>query len=228
MPAFFTPNLKILPQGQRELWPLLAAVPAYFTLYGGTALAVQLGHRESVDFDFFSSQVFDPNQIHADLGFLHSGRITQSSKNTLSCVVPFAKGQAQVSFFGDLPLARVEDSLLTDDNRIHVASLLDVGGMKLAVIQKRGEAKDYLDIAAVLDAGQPLERLLSAGQAIYGKQFSPSVAVRALGFFDDLRGNQLSLAAKRTIQNAIASVSLDSLPALVSRGIIGAERLPQS
>jgi hypothetical protein len=49
MPAFFTPNIEILPQGQRELWPLLAAVPAHFTLYGGTALAIQLGHRESID-----------------------------------------------------------------------------------------------------------------------------------------------------------------------------------
>jgi hypothetical protein len=227
MPAVFTPNLTILPHGQRELWPLLAAVPPRFTLYGGTALAIQLGHRESADFDFFSSQAFDPNQIHADLGFLHSGRITQSSGNTLSCVVPFAKGQAQISFFGDLPLARVEDSLLADDNRIHVASLLDVGGMKMAVIQKRGEAKDYLDIAALLDAGQTLERLLSAGQTIYGKQFNPAVAVRALGFFDDLRGDQLSPAAKRTIQNAVASVRLEGLPALPSRGTIGEVGLPQ-
>jgi hypothetical protein len=186
-----------------------------------------LGHRESVDFDFFSSQAFDPNRLHADLGFLHAARITQSSENTLSCVVPFAKGQARISFFGDLPLTRVEDSFLADDNRIRVASLLDVGGMKLAVIQKRGEAKDYLDTAALLEAGQPLERLLSAGQAIYGKQFSPAMAVRALGFFDDLKGDQLSPVAKRTIQKAIASLSMDSLPALVSRGIIADER-PQS
>ena len=227
MPAFFTPNLKILPDGQRELWPLLAAVPACFTLYGGTALAVQLGHRESVDFDFFSSQALDPNELHASLTFLHSGRITQSSESTLSCVVPFVKGQAQVSFFGGLTLARVEDPLLTDDNRVHVASLVDVGGMKMAVIQKRGEAKDYLDIAALLDAGQLLERLLSAGQTIYGKQFNPSVAVRALGFFDDLKGDPLSPASKRTIQNAVDSVRLDSLPALLSRGIIGEEGRPQ-
>jgi hypothetical protein len=75
---------------------------------------------------------------------------------------------------------------LTDGNQIHVASILDVGGMKLAVIQKRAEAKDYLDIKALLDAGQTLDRLLSAGLTIYGKQFNPAVAVRALGFFDDM------------------------------------------
>ncbi len=80
MPTFFTPNVEILPQGQRELWPLLAAVPAYFTLYGGTALAVQLGHRESIDFDFFSSQTFDPNQLHAGLGFLNSGTFANCPK----------------------------------------------------------------------------------------------------------------------------------------------------
>src|SRR5713101_5528502 len=118
MPSLFTPNLKILPPGQRELWPLLAAIPACFTLYGGTALAIQLGHRESVDFDFFSSQAFDPNRLYTSLGFLQSGRIIQSSENTLSCVVPLGKEQGRVSFFGELNLARVEDPLLTDDNRI--------------------------------------------------------------------------------------------------------------
>jgi Nucleotidyl transferase AbiEii toxin, Type IV TA system len=221
MPTFFTPNLKILPRGQRELWPLLSAVPACFTLYGGTALAIQLGHRESVDFDFFSSQAFDPNQLHQDLDFLHSSSITQSSPNTLSCVVSVAQDHAQVSFFGDLPLARVEDPLLTDDNRIHVASLVDVGGMKLSVIQKRAEAKDYVDIAALLEAGQSLERLLSAGKTIYGRQFNPALAVRALGFFDDLKGDQLSPAAKRTLQRAVRAVRLDSLPLLPRRGTIG-------
>jgi hypothetical protein len=99
--------------------------------------------------------------------------------------------------------------------------------MKLAVIQKRAEAKDYLDIVALLDAGQTLDRLLSAGLTIYGKQFNPAVAVRALGFFDDLMDERLSPAAQRTILNAVASVRLESLPALSSRGTIGEEGLPQ-
>jgi len=85
--SFFTPNLKILPPGQRELWPLLAAVPASFTLYGGTALAIQLGHREWVDSTSFHRKPSIRKQLQAGLGFLHSGRIIQSSANTLSCVV---------------------------------------------------------------------------------------------------------------------------------------------
>ena len=51
MPTF-QPRLDILPASQRTLWPELDATPDHFTLYGGTALALRLGHRQSVDFDF--------------------------------------------------------------------------------------------------------------------------------------------------------------------------------
>lgn len=47
------PILAALPDEQRRLWPALADVPDAFVLYGGTALALRLGHRSSVDFDFF-------------------------------------------------------------------------------------------------------------------------------------------------------------------------------
>ena len=51
----FEPHMEILPKAQRALWGLLApCVDLGFVLYGGTAIALQLGHRSSVDFDFFS------------------------------------------------------------------------------------------------------------------------------------------------------------------------------
>src|SRR5262245_60249590 len=54
MPKRFDPRLDILPDAQRELWPQLSAAPRLsFVLYGGTAVALHLGHRQSVDFDFF-------------------------------------------------------------------------------------------------------------------------------------------------------------------------------
>jgi hypothetical protein len=59
MPDSFAPRLDILPEGQRLLWPELDHVPQDFVLYGGTALALQLDHRVSEDFDFFSAQPFD-------------------------------------------------------------------------------------------------------------------------------------------------------------------------
>lgn len=47
------PKLEILPPSQLKLWPLLSQIPKNFILYEGTAVALQLGHRESIDFDFF-------------------------------------------------------------------------------------------------------------------------------------------------------------------------------
>src|SRR5476649_2049253 len=53
--ADFAPRLDILPPPQRRLWDELTAVPGEFVLYGGTALALHLGHRESLDFDFLAT-----------------------------------------------------------------------------------------------------------------------------------------------------------------------------
>ena len=53
MATGFIPRLDILPEPQRRLWDELATVPAEFVLYGGTAIALHLGHRQSEDFDFF-------------------------------------------------------------------------------------------------------------------------------------------------------------------------------
>ena len=48
-------HLEILPQAQQQLWNQLNLIPDYFVLYGGTGLALQLGHRQSIDFDFFTN-----------------------------------------------------------------------------------------------------------------------------------------------------------------------------
>jgi hypothetical protein len=55
MPDPFEPRIDILPPAQKEIWPQLAPAPGLsFVLYGGTAVALHLGHRVSIDFDFFS------------------------------------------------------------------------------------------------------------------------------------------------------------------------------
>jgi hypothetical protein len=69
MSATFEPRLDVLPECQRRLWPELDAVPSDFVLYGGTGLALQLGHRVSEDFDFFSSSGFDPSELRLRLPF---------------------------------------------------------------------------------------------------------------------------------------------------------------
>lgn len=65
------PCMDILPPAQKRLWPELRnAQHLGFTLYGGTAIALRLGHRESVDFDFFSEKPLDREAIKAAFPFM--------------------------------------------------------------------------------------------------------------------------------------------------------------
>jgi hypothetical protein len=54
-------------------------VPGEFVLYGGTALALHLGHRQSMDFDFFGDRAFDPAKLYAALPFLAGATVTQQT-----------------------------------------------------------------------------------------------------------------------------------------------------
>ncbi len=67
MTPAFRPRLDVLPGPQLALWPDLSQVPPYFALYGGTGLALHLGHRVSVDFDFFGTNNIDPDDLMAML-----------------------------------------------------------------------------------------------------------------------------------------------------------------
>lgn len=94
-----SPHMEALPAAQRRLWPELSAVPEKFTLYGGTALALHLGHRQSVDFDFFSRLELDVQALEREIPFLAGARIVQRERNTLTAVVD--RGDpVQVSFSG--------------------------------------------------------------------------------------------------------------------------------
>ena len=59
----FQPRLSVLPAQQRRLWDEFVGVPREFVLYGGTALALHLGHRDSIDFDFFGNRPLDPTKL---------------------------------------------------------------------------------------------------------------------------------------------------------------------
>ena len=91
----------------------------------------------------------------------------------------------KVSFFGGIDTGRVGDPERTDDGVLRVASLLDLFGTKLKVLLQRVAARDYLDLAAILQAGLPLKDGLGAAATLYGRQFPPTEAVKALSYFDE-------------------------------------------
>ena len=199
---------------QRMVWNELAAVPPEFVLYGGTALALHLGHRQSVDFDFFGNCTFEPQTLTARLPFLASASITQQSPNTLSVIIDRG-GPVRLSFFGVPDLKRLAPPTIAPDNGVQVASLLDLAGTKASVVQQRAEAKDYIDIDALLTDGRiDLPTVLAAAKAIYGQQFNPLITLKALCFFEDGDLQRLPEATRQRLARAAAAVNPERLPRL--------------
>jgi hypothetical protein len=218
MTTDFTPRLDILPPPQRQLWDELSAVPPEFVLYDGTALALHLGHRESLDFDFFGSALLDSVQLVLAIPFLTGAVVTQREPNTFSCTVDRG-GVVKLSFFGVPAIPRLSPPLIAPDNGLQVASLLDLAGTKASVVQVRAEARDYIDIDAFLTDGRiDLPTALAAARAIYGVQFNPQSTLKALSYFDDGNLRRLPRPVKDRLVKAASEVDLDRLPAIAVAG----------
>jgi hypothetical protein len=207
------PHFNILPHAQRTLWPQLGSVRELgFILYGGTAVALQLGHRSSLDFDFFSERPLHKDALPKVLPFLKTSQVVQDQVNTLTVLVygSPASTPVKVSFFGGIDHGRVGTPAMTEDGVLEIASLDDLMATKLKVILQRLEAKDYQDIAAMLQAGQPLEQGLAAARTLYGSAFQPSESLKALVYFE---GGDLATLPEETKTVLIqASSGIRSLP----------------
>jgi hypothetical protein len=222
-----TPKLEILPRPQRRLWNELRQTPKEFVLYGGTALALRLGHRHSEDFDFFSNVSFAPDSLRKRVQYVQGAEVSQSEANTLTVIVQ-RDGPVKVSFFGGLNLNRVQDPDVVPDNEIQVASMLDVAATKLATIQQRAQARDYEDLAAIVDAGISLAEALGAAAAAYGKEFNGALSLKALTYFGDGDLPSLSPTTQTKLRALAGQVNLNRIPMKQARiGVTPRREVPK-
>lgn len=208
----FTPHLEILPDSQQKLWPQLQGLATLgFVLYGGTAIALHLGHRVSVDFDFFTEKPLDKNSIRHAFELATGATTLQEQENTWVLLVPVNDTeQVKVSFFGGIGFGRVGTPDFTEDNTMIVAALDDLMATKLKVILQRSEAKDYRDIAAMLDAQINLSHALAAARLMFGLNFQPSESLKALAYFGD--GDLHTLTEHETSTLVAAAAAVRDLP----------------
>jgi hypothetical protein len=177
-------RIDTLPAAQRRFWEQDAPrLPAHWVLYGGTGIAVQLGHRSSVDFDFFSSEPLDRTALRRSCAAVREAKTIQDEPDTLSVIAEIGGDPVKISFFGGIGFGRVGDPV-ADGGRL-IASLLDLFGTKLATITQRIESRDYLDIAALLRAGLDINQGVGALLALYGNQASGLQSVKTMVWFED-------------------------------------------
>ncbi len=197
-------RIEVLPEAQRALWTTGMGAPKYFVLYGGTALALRLGHRQSLDFVFFSTEEFTPEVLLRELPHGREATLLQSGTNTLTLLTSGSES-VKLSFFGGLPFAPVKAPDIAT-NGIAVASFEDLYATKLAAAVQRSEAKDYTDIAALIEHGFPLEYGLGCAIAFYGTHFTAALPLKALVYSDDGDLSSLPNATRATLIEAVRAV----------------------
>ena len=178
---------------------------AGFALAGGTSLALRLGHRISVDLDFFTAVPFEAPDMAALIG-IGPDCITGQAEGSLQLVINHVK----VEFLRHAYPKLAADDLCED---ISMYSLEDVAAMKLNAIANRGSKKDFYDIAALLERF-PLEAMIRGYQAKY-RPASLMMVIRSLAWFDDADAEPppVSLrheewpAVKETISAAIRTLA---------------------
>jgi hypothetical protein len=138
-------HTEIFPEVQQRLFDTLSEQDWMrpFYLAGGTALALQIGHRRSIDFDFFTSGDFDIGRVVQHLRTIGKFELFDRSEGTLSG----ALNDVRVSFFSyGYPMLEG----LNSHSKLSIADMLDIALMKLEAISGRGSKKDFIDLFFLL------------------------------------------------------------------------------
>ncbi len=150
-----------------------------FYLAGGTAVAIRLGHRRSIDLDYFCTDDFDEHALAKELRTKFGVNVQSLSKNTINCTL----NRVSISFmtFRHEPLGESE---LWAPFRTPIASEADLITMKLNAIVNRGLKKDFIDLYALLESGWTLKESISLFQSRFGLSGAGHL-FRALTYFDE-------------------------------------------
>lgn len=149
-----------------------------FYLAGGTALQLHFGHRHSYDLDFFSEGGFDAKNLRDKFSSLSDFEISQLEEDTLLGKV----GETKVSFFYYRYKLIGKPRLFLG---IRIASLEDIGAMKIDAVSSRGTKRDFFDLY-FLSQIYPLEKILGFYDRKYGKLAANKFhLIKSLNYFSD-------------------------------------------
>lgn len=209
MPKLHT---EVLRQPQRVLWdvlqheaPLLCSRGFY--LAGGTALALQIGHRESQDFDFFS-QMTDIEPIRAWIEVMPDAVIRDADAQTIHAEI----AEVKVSFIAGYRYPLLLSAVRAGN--LEIASVMDIALMKMLAITHRATLRDYLDLSVILRHHCTLEELIEKSMEKYGPTFNVMLCLRAMVHFDDLDpetprilDSSLKKSWKKILQDSVKKIA---------------------
>jgi len=191
---------EVLTANSANIYPLLPKFRGFY-LAGGTALALQLGHRVSVDFDLFSDQEI-PKQLLDTVRRVFRDRTVLPSVNNAEELTVIVDSVKVTFLYYPFPLI---DHLVAI-NDIQTASILEIAAMKAYTIGRRALFKDYIDLYAVLSGNHlTIATLITSAQKKYGAEFNDRLFLEQLIALDDVEAEEiLFLKEKQTLETTTA------------------------
>jgi len=179
-------HYKTLDTKTLELLKKLQGVSAFsdLRLVGGTSLALQIGHRQSIDLDLFGKLDADEFAVSRSLNKLGKVTILKKSDNINIYLIDGIKVDIV-----NYPYPWLEDVILVDG--LHIADIRDIAAMKLSAITNRGTKKDFIDIFFLLKEFS-LSQILDFYKQKYhdGSEF---LVLKSLSYFDDAEDEEMPI-----------------------------------
>jgi hypothetical protein len=173
-------HLKVLNQQQIEVLPLVQKFKREFYLVGGTAIALNIGHRRSVDFDLFKKTPINPSKIVRTVnGFPFGSLITRSVSEQLNMVI----NDVKFTFF-QYPFEINAKSRF--NNVVRIPELIDLAAMKAYALGRRSKWKDYVDMYFLLKYHFSISQVSEKASFIFGELFSEKLFRAQLCYFGDI------------------------------------------
>ena len=172
---------EVLTEEQRKLLPLIRSFSNDYYLVGGTAIALYIGHRRSIDFDLFTNRDIKRKSIRnliKNNGFSVDNLLYEAF-DQMHIVVNSVK----ITFF-NFPYKIVHP--MDFDGIIKIPTLLDLGAMKTYALGGRAKWKDYVDLYFILKDHYSLKELSARADNIFGVYFNEKLFREQLCFFDDI------------------------------------------
>jgi len=160
----------ILTPAQSALMPLVKSFSQDFGLVGGTAIALHLGHRRSIDFDLFSSKEFDNAKV--DRVFRdENGQFTLSIHDIRFTFFHYPYPIEYAEYF---------------DGTCRLPDLVTLAAMKAFALGRRAKWKDYVDLYFILKLHHGIQCVADKAKQVFGNEFNARIFREQLGYFHDI------------------------------------------
>jgi len=172
---------EILTSEQINLLPLVSLFAKEFGLVGGTAIALHIGHRRSIDFDMFSYERFDNNRIKQKLTKKiksFNPIVNKQGEYTL-----ITKTGIKMTFYNFPYKLDYVDRL---DKTIKLPDLLTLAAMKAFALGQRAKWKDYVDLYFILKDYHSIAEINKKGKELFGGEYNEKLFKTQLAYFNDI------------------------------------------